>query len=375
MIQRERYLQALTFGTPDVIPLTPGGGRKATRERWYAEGLPKDVTNITEFAYQQAGGTRSWPEGGMGFPVDERLIPMFEEKVLEERDDHLIVQDWKGNICEISNEFTTEHLRSAIDFVTRRWISCPVENRQDWRAMKERYDYTNRERYPADADTRALNLTKRTWWTTLHFSGPFWQMREWCGFEGLCMLMLDDPAFVEEMAEFWKEHVAGLIRTALEWFTPDEIHLSEDMAYKSFSMISPKMVRQFLLPCYKYWGEIIRSAGIPVFAMDSDGFIGELIPIWMEAGINACDPIEVAANNDIVEFRNTFGSAMAYRGGVDKRCIAKGNTCLDDEIKRLIPVIESGGFIPGCDHGVPHDVSWPNFVYYVQQLSKVTGWM
>ncbi|MCL2772689.1 MAG: hypothetical protein FWD71_04995 [Oscillospiraceae bacterium] len=47
--------------------------------------------------------------------------------------------------------------------------------------------------------------------------------------------------------------------------------------------------------------------------MDSDGYIAELIPIWIEAGINVCDPIEVAAHNDIVLYRNTYGEKMRIK--------------------------------------------------------------
>ena len=35
---------------------------------------------------------------------------------------------------------------------------------------------------------------------------------------------------------------------------------------------------------------------------------------------------------------------------------------IENELKRLRPVIKSGGYIPGCDHGVPHDVSWENYI-------------
>jgi len=109
---------------------------------------------------------------------------------------------------------------------------------------------------------------------------------------------------------------------------------------------------------------LIRNSEIPVYAIDSDGFIGELIPLWLEAGVNACDPIEVAAGNDINEFRKRFGKNMAYRGGVDKREMAKGGIHIEKEMERLAPVIKDGGFVPSCDHGVPSDVSWPNFVLW-----------
>ena len=377
MNDRARYLQTLTFGKPDRIPLLPGGGRESTRERWYSEGLPRDTADIIEYAYRQAGGSQAWPKasGVQGMGVTERMIPQFEEKIIERRERTLVVQDWKGNVCEISDKYGIEYLRDAIDFVTRRWIKCPVESRSDWQDMKRRYDADD----PARMGDRIGEVPKlrvgRAYAVGVHFAGPFWQLREWLGFENLCMMFHDDPDFVREMVGFWDEYIGRLLAHALEHVELDEVHLSEDMAYKCFSMISPEMVREFLLPTYKRWGEIARKADVPIYAIDSDGFIGELIPIWMEAGVNACDPIEVAAGNDIVAFRKEFGREMAYRGGVDKRAMAAGGKTIEAEMKRIEPVVQDGGFIPGCDHGVPADVSWADFVYYVKLLAEMTGWM
>jgi hypothetical protein len=375
MNERERFLAVLQFEQPDRIQLTPGNGRKSTRDRWFSEGLPEHVGDIAEYAYRQAGGTLEWPANGPGFAVEERMRPMFEEKVLEKRSNSQIVQDWKGNVCEIGLEFSPEYLRNAIDFVTRRWIKCPVENRADWEDMKKRYNPNDPQRLSADAQTLGNNLKQRDYTVVFHFSGPYWQLREWLGFEQLCVLFYDDRDFVMEMIAFWEDYIARLMQNAFKYCVPDMIYISEDMAYKGYSMLSPPMCREFLLPVWKKWGEVIRENNIPLYAVDSDGFIGELIPLWIEAGVNVCDPIEVAAGNDIVEFRKRFGKNMAYRGGVDKRAIAKGGTAIENEIKRLEPVIRDGGFIPGCDHGVPHDVSWKDYVNYVRMLAKATGWM
>ena len=378
MNDRRRYLETMLFGTPDRVPFTPGGGRKSTREKWHEQGLPAEIDGgaIYEYAYRQVGGTLPWPSGGETIAVDERMIPRFEEKVIERRGDTQIVQDWKGNICEIGSQFTTEYLRNAIDFVTRRWVKCPVESRDDWPDMKRRYDADDVGRYPDNlAALGAAETEERTGLHMQHFSGPFWQLREWLGFEGLCTMFYDDPSFVEEMIEFWEQHVIGLMKNTFRYVVPDELHLSEDMAYKSFSMISPQMVRKYLLPTWKRWGDMARSAGVQVYGMDSDGFVGELIPIWIEAGINACDPIEVAAGNDIVTFRKEFGHDIAFRGGVDKRAMAKGGSTIIEEIDRNTPVIKDGGFIPSCDHGIPSDISWPHFLEYVALLAKVTGWL
>jgi len=110
--------------------------------------------------------------------------------------------------------------------------------------------------------------------------------------------------------------------------------------------------------------------------MDSDGYVADLVPIWIEAGINCCCPMEVAAGNDIVEDRRRFGKAMAYHGGIDKRAIAKGGDVMRAEVMRVVPpLLKEGGFIPSCDHGVPPDISWPSFVEYARLLAELTGWL
>ena len=378
MNARERFLVTMEFGTPDRIPFVPGFPRESTRKRWHGEGLPLEIVDsrdISEYAYKLAGGTLQLPMSGKGFPLRERMIPEFEERVIERRERTLVVQDWKGNICEISDKFDVRYLRNAIDFVTRRWIKCPVESRDDWESMKKRYVSDAPERLTENPEALAADIQNRDYPIGWSFSGPFWQLREWLGFENLCMAFYDDPTLVEEMIEFWTEHVATLLRRGLHYITPDWVHIAEDMAYKAHAMISPAMCRKFLMPCWRKWGDIVRGAGVPLYGVDSDGFIGELIPLWMEAGVNYCDPIEVAAHNDINEFRKSFGKQIAYQGGVDKRAIAAGGSLLEKEIERIAPVIKDGGYIPGCDHGVPSDISWENFVRYAELIAKKTGWL
>ncbi|MCY3021099.1 MAG: hypothetical protein NTW87_18960 [Planctomycetota bacterium] len=374
MTPRERFIRTLTFGRPDRIPFSPGGPRESTLRAWRTQGLPADVdwfAQLCETIGVETQKTRPYVDVG----VDFRMIPQFEEKILERKDGHCIVQDWKGNICEISDQFDVTYLRVAKDFVTRRWIKCPVEDRDDWEQMKARYAVDAPGRFPRDFEERCRKLRDRDYVFTVSFSGPFWQMREWCGFEGLCMMMVEQPALVAAMAAFWTDFVAGCLERIFARVVPDQVHMSEDMAYKAHAMISPAMTREFCKPSYVRWARMTRSAGCPLVGMDSDGYIGELIPIWIESGINVCDPIEVAAHCDIVAFRRRFGRQMAYCGGVDKRAMAAGGRVIRRELKRIAPVVRGGGYIPGCDHGVPADVSWPSFVDYSRLLARMTGWL
>jgi uroporphyrinogen decarboxylase len=376
MNPRERYRQALLFGQPDKVPFQPGGPRESTLRAWHEQGLPRGVHHYDHLL--EVLGIEG-EETGSRVPLDVsfKMIPTFEEKVLEHRDGHYVVQDWMGAITEISDEYDYTYIRSAKDFVTRKWHRFPVQSREDWEErIVWRYDPDHPERFPPDLEARCDLWRERDYPLSITVNGPFWQLREWVGMENLCMMMIDDPEFVAEMAEFWTDFVSMTLWRLAGQVELDNLRISEDMAYKAHSMISPRMVRQFLMPAYRRWVSQIHSAGCPIVDMDSDGNVELLIPLWIESGINVCDPIEVAAGNDIVAYRERYGRRMAYRGGIDKRAIAAGGQVMRDEVLRVVPpLLKEGGFIPSCDHGVPPDISWPNFVEYARLLAQLTGWL
>jgi uroporphyrinogen decarboxylase len=188
--------------------------------------------------------------------------------------------------------------------------------------------------------------------------------------------MIDDPDFVAEMAAFWTDFVLRVLEPILEQVELDYVEFSEDMAYKAHSMISPRMVRRFLNPSYEAWVPAVKASGCPIVCIDSDGYIAELIPIWLEVGVNCTRPIEVAAHNDIVAYRQQYGAHLAFMQGIDKRAIAAGGEALQQEVLRVVPpLVEQGGIILGVDHGIPPDISWPNIIEFTRLLAEQTGWL
>jgi len=218
-------------------------------------------------------------------------------------------------------------------------------------------------------------LRERDYALRLTIAGPFWQLREWCGFENLCILMIEQPDFVRAMIDFWSDFVLQTLEPILEHVSPDFVQISEDMAYKMHSMISPAMTRRFLLPTWIKWTHALRVGGCPIVSMDSDGYIAELVAFFIEGGFNHTWPIEVAAGNDIVGYRRKYGRQIAFGGGIDKRALAVGGETMHAEVLRVAPLIAEGGYTPSCDHGVPPDVSWHNFVEYARLLAQLTGWL
>jgi uroporphyrinogen decarboxylase len=82
--------------------------------------------------------------------------------------------------------------------------------------------------------------------------------------------------------------------------------------------------------------------------------------------------MEQAAGMDAVRIRRQYGNALAFLGSIDKREIAKGKHEIEQELFRQVPyLIEAGGYIPSIDHSIPPDVSYPNFMYYLDVKRKI----
>ena len=53
--------------------------------------------------------------------------------------------------------------------------------------------------------------------------------------------------------------------------------------------------------------------------------------------------------------------------------MAKDKTAMDAEIQRVAAILPLGRYIPHIDHGVPPDVTWDHFQYFVWRWKELTG--
>jgi uroporphyrinogen decarboxylase len=171
--------------------------------------------------------------------------------------------------------------------------------------------------------------------------------------------------------EFLLEYAIRLFSRALREVKFDFYYIHEDMAGKGGPLMGPQLFREFLLPCYTQFIAFLKSQGVEIVLVDTDGDFTALIPIFLEAGVDGFGPIEIAADMDPQQLRRQYGAAFCMVGGVDKRAIAGGKTSIDNEINKITPLIRQGGFIPTIDHAVPPDVSYANFCYYLKEKRRV----
>jgi len=145
----------------------------------------------------------------------------------------------------------------------------------------------------------------------------------------------------------------------------------EDMAFKNGPLISPAFFRTFMLPYYKEMVDFYKQMGAPWVTVDTDGNMTELIPLFMEAGIDGLLPFEVAAGMDVREVRRDFPD-LRILGGIDKRALAVSEEATDRELEQRLPeMFRQSGFVPSLDHHVQPEVPYCNFKHYLRKCREI----
>jgi hypothetical protein len=353
MTTRERLIAVFAGRRPDRLPNVEFGYWEETLGLWHETGLPRRIqTDAALEEYLNLEGLTIFSE----VPAKNGLYPQFERKVLEDDGVRRIIRDEEGNICEIRPGHST----------MPRYIRFSLRTREDWERLK-------RERLDVDAEGRigdcvAFAASARQRGTPLffHAGSLFGWLRNWMGLEGLCLALMTERKWVEEMMDHLTHMTLSLIERALPGLQVDLAWWWEDMCYNRGSLISPRLFGEMLVPRYRQITGALRQHAIAVNVLDCDGRIHDLVPGWLDAGINCMFPLEVA-HTDAFRLREEFGDRVLLLGGVDKLALIAGKESIDREIERLVPLVAKGRYIPCLDHRVPADVTLENYLYYLRR--------
>jgi len=89
--------------------------------------------------------------------------------------------------------------------------------------------------------------------------------------------------------------------------------------------------------------------------------------------MDAMSPFEVASGCDVVEIGRRY-PRLVMKGGIDKRVLAQGRKAIDAMLERIIPAMRArGGYYPMCDHCVPAEVPFQDYLYYRSRCVELGG--
>jgi len=356
MNARERFLKTMKFGNPDrPVYWEDTYWYESTLKRWRKEGFPKDIDPWHYFGFDPKDEVQA----------DSGFIPPFEIKIIHEDDDYITMSNAAGIVSRCRKDTPPPAMPQFLDF--------PIKEKEDFTALKKRLNSTDSKRYEEFYNKVSL-YNKREYPLGIRTASFFGTLRDWMGTENACMIFYDDPEWVYEMMDFITEFYLDILKRVLCKVKLDYAWFWEDMAYNQGSFISPDMVRKFMVPGYKKITSFLHENGVDIIMVDSDGNVEELIPLWLESGINCVYPMEVAAGMDVIKLRKKYGEDLLIVGGIDKRELSKGKTEIDAEvIPKVSYLIQKGGYIPGIDHAIPPDISFENFCYYRDLIKNISG--
>jgi uroporphyrinogen-III decarboxylase len=178
----------------------------------------------------------------------------------------------------------------------------------------------------------------------------------------------DCPEVIHEMNNDLVEFCLFMTRELCSVLQPDFMTFAEDMSYNHGPMLSHDLYTEFMLPYYKRIVPELKKNNVKVF-IDTDGFLEPMIPWFLEAGIEGVLPLEKQAGVDINNIRRNYPEFLMI-GAFDKTCMNLGEGAMRAEFERILPVMRSGGYIPGCDHQTPPLVSIDDYKIYVRLLNE-----
>jgi uroporphyrinogen decarboxylase len=337
MTSKERFQAVFAHRNPDRVPMLEGPW-SSTLERWRAEGMT--ASYVDHFGLDLTAS----------FGADNS--PRYEEKVLEETDEYVIrttkwgvtLKNWAhaGGVPEFM-DFT------VIDRDT--WAEAkeriqPTEDRIDWGRLEQNYSRW---------------VESGAWITAGGWFGYDVTSSWFVGTERLLMALVTDPDWCADIFRHTCEVQLALFDMAWErGYRFDCLSWPDDLGYRNGLLFSPKIYRDIVKPVHRRACEWAHAKGAVVM-MHSCGNVTELIPDFIEAGIDGLNPIEVKAGMDPIEIKKRYGDAFVIQGGIDARLMSDP-VAIEDEIRTKVTFCkQNGGYIFHSDHSVPETVSLKDY--------------
>jgi len=197
------------------------------------------------------------------------------------------------------------------------------------------------------------------------------------GFEELCgifgfnqafKLFIKNKGFIRKIVKQMNDYAIAVAEGILQR-GGKYIYFTADLGYKGRSLISPHMFRELFKPGMKKLCRRIHQLGGKVI-FHSCGNVVQLLPDFIDAGIDALHPIEKAAGNDIVDFKKKYGKKIVLIGNVPIPLLTHGTPKENYEyVKYLLKnVSKDGGHIISSSHSVTQWCKLKNFYAYYKAV-------
>lgn len=367
MKMRDRLFAQMERNPQVPVPNWEFSYWNTTLDEWHQQGLPATVKSTADaYAYFGIEGFHFAP-GYYAVGGNLRLCPGFEGKSLGIKDGQEIRTDGDGVTYAqfVEGQNTIPH-----------YLDYPVKGRKEWEELyKPRLDPDTPARWREpdwDAIRRQFDASGNP--VCLYLDSYMGYLRNLMGFEAFSMLPYDDPALFEEMVETLTRIKERLLDRLAGKIKVDLVHHWEDICYNAGPIVSPAAFTEIVVPRMKRVNDRLRDEfGCRFVSLDCDGNFLALTEGWIKAGVNILMPCEVDAGMDILMLQERYGDRCGFHGGIQKKALIEGPEAIDKELRRVLPAVRRGGYIPHLDHACPANVTLENYQYYIRMKREILG--
>ncbi len=352
---RERFRRAMFYQDVDLLPNFEFGYWDETLTTWHEQGLPKDIKDEgTAYDYF---GIEHWDM----INVNPSPFEVCKPKTLEETDEYRTYRDGYGCVARI-NKYGHKSIPHFIDF--------PVKDRKSWEPFKAALEPDDPRRYK-HLDTSVKRLRKSPNPVGVYGGSMVGVARNIIGFQGIAMMQLEDPELLREIIDTFGRCAVGVLERALPKIQVDFCMGWEDICFNQGPIVSPSFFREVAGPWYRRIADVLTAHGCCIYTTDTDGNLMPIVEAFLDNGLNTMFPVEVHAGTDPCLLRERYGKRVRIWGGMCKMKLAESKEAIDRELERLRPYVEQGAFLPGVDHRVPANVSFANYLHYLDRKREL----
>jgi len=180
---------------------------------------------------------------------------------------------------------------------------------------------------------------------------PFFHEVGWLiGQENLFLWMMTKPDVVQAIIDHVVDYEVAATRRFLEAADGmiDIAFFGNDFGTQRALVMSPEMWAQFFRGPLKRFFDVSHDYGCRVMK-HSCGAVRDIIPMWIDDGVDVLDPVQVAASGmDLPGLVADFGDRLTFHGGVDTQSTLPFGTLekVRREVRSYLDLTrERGGYI------------------------------
>ncbi len=135
------------------------------------------------------------------------------------------------------------------------------------------------------------------------------------GFERFAVALRREKDFLRRVIKFYEDHYCMMIEAWADAGIPGAVY-SEDVAYRSGPMISPRLMEEFYGEAYRRITDTAHKLGMKI-VFHTDGMVYPLLQWFADCGFDGIHALEPTAGVELAKAKEIVGDRMALLGNID----------------------------------------------------------